>query len=598
MNELEIDLKQSRSLPPPSLSLLAVPVGVVAGIGAVLFRGLIGVFHNLLFLGILSTNYDSNAHTGPFPWGFLVVLVPVAGAVGVAYLVQTFAPEAKGHGVPEVMEAIYYHKGVIRPVVAVIKALASALSIGSGGAVGREGPIIQIGAAFGSTVGQVLRMPVWQRITLIAAGAAGGIAATFNTPIGGVLFALEMILHEISARTLVPVAISTATAAYVGRIFFGDHPSFYIPSLEIPHFRVTAPPELLSYAALGVILGLTATVFIKAIYAFEDFFDQHVPGRYVVRHMFGMFLVGLLMYALMRATGHYYVEGVGYATIQDILDGALVSGSLLAGLFAAKLFATCLTLGSGASGGIFSPSMFIGATLAAAYAIVLNRTFPGIAISPQAFAVAGMAGMIGSTTGAAMAGIVMTFEMTLDYNVIIPTTIVVAISYGIRQLLSEESIYTLKLARRGHRVPLSFQTNFHHLKSVKAIMDPHVGVVPASTSATEFAQMAFRADAPAFFLATSAAGDVLGVLEKGAALRVFPEETGESNVGALVAGRYVTVKEDASFHSVLSAMRSAGATYALVVERAGECKGSSVKGIVASKQLVDSMMDDFELFQD
>jgi len=187
----------SNSLGPLRLSLLSVLVGVVVGVGAVVFRGLIAFFHNLLFLGKLSTVYDANTHTPASPWGPLVILVPVLGALGVAWLVKNFAPEAKGHGVPEVMDAIYYDRGIIRPVVAFVKSVASALSIGSGGAIGREGPIIQIGSSFGSTMGQALKMPVWQRVTLIAAGAAGGIAATFNTPIGGVLFAVEIMLQEV-----------------------------------------------------------------------------------------------------------------------------------------------------------------------------------------------------------------------------------------------------------------------------------------------------------------------------------------------------------------------------------------------------------------
>ena len=234
-------------LTPLSLYAWSVVVGGVGALGAVVFRGLIALFHNLLFLGQWSFSYDANVHTPAAPWGPFVILVPVLGAVGVAFLVSRFAPEAKGHGVPEVMDAIYYNKGVIRPVVAVIKSLASALSIGSGGSVGREGPIVQIGSSFASTLGQYLRLPVWQRITLIAAGAGAGIAATFNTPIGGVLFAVEIILHEVSARTLVPVTIATVTAAYIGRLIFGSHPSFVIPALEVPdpHYHRTARPAAL-----------------------------------------------------------------------------------------------------------------------------------------------------------------------------------------------------------------------------------------------------------------------------------------------------------------------------------------------------------------
>ncbi|MGB8342236.1 MAG: chloride channel protein [Chthoniobacterales bacterium] len=434
-------------------SLLSALVGVVAGLGAVVFRGLIALFHNLLFSGKWSAVYDANVHTPPSPWGPGVILVPVLGAVMVAFLVKTFAPEAKGNGVPEVMDAIYYHGGRIRPVVALVKSLASALSIGSGGSAGREGPIIQIGSSFGSTIGQLLRLPAWQRTTLIAGGAGAGIAATFNTPVGGVLFALEIMMREVSVRTLVPVAIATAMGINVFEFFFGTHPSFVIPALEVPYIHPANPLVLLAYVGLGLLMGGVSALFIKAIYATEDFFEQRVGGSYYRQHLCGMFFVGLIIYGMMVATGHYYVDGVGYSTVQEILSGAPIPLLLLAVLFGFKLLATALTLGSGASGGIFSPALFLGATLGAAYGTVLIHFFPDLGSSASAFAVAGMAGVVGSATGAALAAIVMIFEMTLDYNVIVPMIITVAISYGIRKALSPESIYTMKLARRDHYVP-------------------------------------------------------------------------------------------------------------------------------------------------
>ena len=264
------------ALRPLALWLAAVVVGIVAGLGAVVFRALIAIFHNLFFLAKFSTYYEANVHTLPGFWGPFVILAPVAGAVCVAFLVKNFAPEAKGHGVPEVMDAIYYDKGVIRPVVALVKSLASAISIGSGGSVGREGPIIQIGAGFGSTLGQLLRLSLWQRATLIAAGTGSGIAATFNTPIGGMLFAVEITMAEVSARTLVPVAIATATATYVGQLFFGAHTSFVIPAFQAPNIQLTKPWILVSYLGLGVLMGLVSALFIVSLYGFERFFETRI----------------------------------------------------------------------------------------------------------------------------------------------------------------------------------------------------------------------------------------------------------------------------------------------------------------------------------
>jgi CIC family chloride channel protein len=225
------------SQPPPnrslvSLSVIAVVVGIITGFGSIFFRGMIGFIHNVLFLGLFSVSYDANVYTPASPWGALVILIPVIGGMGVVFLVESFAPEARGHGVPEVMDAIFYKEGRIRPAVAVVKSLASALSIGSGAAVGREGPIIQIGASLGSTFGQLIRMNTWQRITLVAAGAGAGIAATFNTPIGGVLFAIELMLPEVSVRTFLPVALATGTATFVARFFLGLRPAFEMPPLS------------------------------------------------------------------------------------------------------------------------------------------------------------------------------------------------------------------------------------------------------------------------------------------------------------------------------------------------------------------------------
>jgi chloride channel protein, CIC family len=291
------------------LSLLALVVGLIAGLGAVVFRALIGFIHNVAFLGSFSTNYDASLFTPPSPWGVFIILVPVLGSVIVTFLITKLAPEARGGGVPEVMDAIYYGGGVIRPVVAVVKSLASALSIGTGAAIGREGPIIQIGAALGSSLGQIIHMAQWQRTTLVAAGAGAGIAATFNTPIGGVMFAIELMMPELSARTFLPVALATVTATFIGRIFFGVYPAFGIPATLLTSAQPASLTVLLFYALLGGLIGLAATAFVRGRRVADDIFE-HVGSPYL-RHAIGMLIVGALMWALLVTTGQYYVEGVG-----------------------------------------------------------------------------------------------------------------------------------------------------------------------------------------------------------------------------------------------------------------------------------------------
>jgi CIC family chloride channel protein len=591
------NVANSKPLNLLSFSLLSVLIGVVAGLGAVVFRGLIALFHNLLFLGKLSVAYDANAHTPPSPWGPFIMLVPVLGALGVAYLVKNFAPEAKGHGVPEVMDAIHYNKGTIRPIVAAVKSVASALSIGSGGSIGREGPIIQIGSSFGSTLGQILPVPAWQRITMIAAGAGGGIAATFNTPIGGVLFAVEILMHEVSVRTLVPVAISTATATYVGRVFFGPHPSFVIPQFEIPYFHLTNPVVLLAYAGLGITMGVASWLFIKSIYGFEDFFDQRVKGNYYTRHMTGMFLVGIIMYLLMITFGHYYIEGVGYSTVQDVLSGTNSLLFLLLLLFVLKLLAVSLTLGSGASGGIFSPALYMGATLGGAYGIILGRLFPGLTISPPAFAVAGMAGMVGGSTGAAMAAIVMIFEMTLDYNVIIPMTIVVALSYGVRKALSPESIYTLKLVRRGHYMPDALQTNLHFLRPAKELMDTHFRTLPATTALNDFARFVSERAANSYFLVEDR-NIVIGFATKDAALGALNQSGETITLGEVASQDYITLAQDATLFDVIAGMRANHVSVALVTCDVEAATADNVLGLITKCQIGDAMEQAIEVFSD
>src|SRR5689334_14141160 len=316
---MQQNVRSERTMGLLALSLLAIGVGIVTGVGAVGFRALIGLIHNVFYFGRFSAVYDANVLEPPSPWGAGIVLVPVIGGLGVTFLVSKFAPEARGHGVPEVMDAIFYHEGRIRPVVAAVKSLASALSIGTGAAVGREGPIIQIGASLGSTLGQLIRMDTWQRITLVAAGAGAGIAATFNTPIGGVMFAVELMMPEVSVRTFLPVAIATGTATFVGRFFFGQQPAFVVPLPPLENTDVGAALLLFLYALLGVITGLAATGFIRGLHFLEDQFDR-IKGPYT-RHILGMLLVGVLIYLLQRNFGHYYVEGVGYATVQAIVFG-------------------------------------------------------------------------------------------------------------------------------------------------------------------------------------------------------------------------------------------------------------------------------------
>jgi len=576
------------------LCFLALLVGIVTGLGAVVFRDLIGLVHNALFLGRLSFAYDASHFTPAAPWGVFVVLVPVVGGLGVTWLVSTFAPEARGHGVPEVMDAIYYKRGAIRPVVAVVKSLASALAIGSGAAVGREGPIIQIGSALGSTLGQVVQMTAGQRITLVAAGAGAGIAATFNTPIGGVLFATELMMPEISVNTFLPVAIATGTATFIGRLFFGAAPAFFVPAQlgAIPNQPGSAF-TLILYALLGAVAGAAAALLIRALHWAEDAFDR-VPGRYR-RHTLGMLIVGVMMYLLFRFADHYYVEGVGYSTIQATLYGQLQGGAFLLMLALCKTVATSVSLGSGSSGGVFSPSLFIGATLGAAFASVVAMAVPGAPVSAPAFAMVGMGAMVGGGTGAAMTAVAMIFEMTRDYDIVLPMIIAVAFSLGARRLLSPESIYTLKLVRRGHRIPNALHANMFLVQNAAQVMETDVLVLDAQVP---FSDLLGRPEGPAFrHVVVTKEQEIFGVLRINTGLRrAVSQADSDIALGTLAQRNFIVVRESDVASSVITRLRKQHAVMAVVLGQAGEQGPARVLGVIAKEHIADAVASSIRIF--
>jgi chloride channel protein, CIC family len=578
-----------------ALSLLAIVVGIVTGLGAVLFRDLIGLIHNVMFLGHLAVRYDANLFTPPSPWGPFVILVPVAGALGVTFLVTKFAPEAKGHGVPEVMDAIYYKDGMIRPAVAVVKSLASALAIGTGAAVGREGPIIQIGSALGSTLGQIVRMLPGERITLVAAGSGAGIAATFNTPIGGVLFAIELMLPEVSARTFLPVALATGTATFIGRLFFGQQPAFRVPPLPGLSVHPSAILTLLLYALLGAITGLAATLFIRALHLLEDLFDK-IPGRYV-RHALGMLLVGALIYALLREFGNYYVEGVGYATIQAILLGQLSAPALLALLYVAKVLATSASLGSGSSGGIFSPSLFMGATIGGAYAALLNQLHVPADINVASFAMVGMGAMVGGGTGAAMTAVAMIFEMTRDYDIVMPMILAVALSVGVRRVLSPENIYTMKLFRRGHMIPKALHANMFLVRRARDVMDKDILVLPAEMSFDAFLRMPEHHGRMRHVLVREGER-LVGAVRVNTGIRqgLAGADTGV-RLGDVAPHNFTIVHEDDIVFDVIERMWRRHADMALVVRGGrGVPRADDVQGVITKEHVADSVASSIKVY--
>jgi CIC family chloride channel protein len=408
--------------------VLATLVGIAAGLGAVAFRWLIENFHTLFF--------DGGEQVLGGLGRYYVILIPAVGGLFVGLIIYFFAREAKGHGVPEVMAAVAAKGGRIRPRVALAKTLASSICIGSGGSVGREGPIVQIGSAIGSAVGQRLRLPEeWLR-TLIACGAAGGISATFNAPIAGVFFALEVILGRFITRSFGSVVVSSVVADVVAHAFLGDEHSFLVPTYEM-----VSAWEIPIYVVLGVAAAIIGIIFIYVLYKSEDIFDRWKFPEYL-KPAFGGIIIGLI--------GLYSLDlfGVGYGGVEKALVGDLALQTLLI-LGVLKIVATSITIGSGGSGGVFAPSLFIGAMFGGAFGEMAGRLFPTITAPVGAYSLVGMAAVFAGASRAPITSIIILFEMTRDYDIIVPLMLAVAVSTVVSRSIRQESIYTTKVRRAG-----------------------------------------------------------------------------------------------------------------------------------------------------
>ena len=409
---------------------LACGVGLLVGVAAI-------AFHELLhFVQRTALGGDSPLSILPtLPWYWKIGLPALGGAL-VAPIVYKWAVEAKGHGVPEVMEAVALHGGMMRARVAFAKALASAVTIGTGGSTGREGPVIQIGSALGSTFGQILRLSPERIRTLVGCGAAGGIAATFNAPIAGAFFALEVILGNFSIPTFAPIVLSSVLATAVSRAYLGDAPAFVVPEYTLVHYG-----EVPLYAALGMLMGLVAVAFIWALYKSEDLFERSPLPPFSRTIVGGLCVGGLLLIAPE-------VYGTGFEAMSRLLHET-TAWRMLIFLFLLKLHATCITLGSGASGGIFSPSRFLGVVAGGLFGQLVHFFFPDITATPAAYAMIGMGAVVAGTTHAPVTAILMLFELTDGYQIILPVMIACTLSTVTARYLHPHSIYTLKLARRG-----------------------------------------------------------------------------------------------------------------------------------------------------
>ncbi|MBC6957019.1 MAG: chloride channel protein [Chloroflexi bacterium] len=525
------------------LSILAAVIGVIAGFVAFLLVSLIGLISNLVFYQRVAFDFPNlEAHTlGP-----LVIIVPVIGGLIIGVMAKYGTPKIRGHGIPEAMEAVLTNRSRIAPIVALFKPLSAAIAIGTGGPFGAEGPIIQTGGAFGSIIGQIIRVTAAERKVLLGCGAAAGMAATFSTPIAAVIMAIELLLFEFRARSFIPLVIASTLATTVHYGLVGRGALF-----DVNPVNFGIPSSLPFYIVFGLICGVFAVGFSKILYWVEDQFER-LPLDPMWWPALGGLALGIIGFFMPR------VLGVGYDTISAILNNELPLAILL-GVIIFKSLALYLTLGSGTSGGLLAPTLMVGAALGASFALVANQLFPGLNLSPGAFALVGMAAVFGAASRAIFTFIIFAFEITRDYNAILPLMLVCVIADLIALKLMRNSIMTEKLARRGLHIRQDYEADVMQQVTVAEVMDPKPSCVASTVPLVELADR-IASGAPDVSRRQGIAvldeqGLLTGIVTRGDILRALKEDGSEA-MTAIEAGstRLIVTYPDELIHDALNKM--------------------------------------------
>ena len=495
------------------ISLLAALVGILAGLIAYVLYDLIGLITNLAYYHEWSFHFRSPEHT---QLGLWIIVTPVIGGIIIGFMAKYGSEKIKGHGIPEAMEAVLTSRSRIEAKVAILKPLSAAIAIGTGGPFGAEGPIIQTGGAFGSLVGQLISTTASERKVLLACGAGAGMAATFNTPVAGVILAIELLLFEFRARSFIPLVIACTLATSVRAVLLGQRSMFSVAKVNFDALH-----GLPFYLILGVLSGFVAVGFTKLLYWVEDRFDD-LPIDDLWHPAIGALGLGIIGYFVPR------VLGVGYDTISDILNNNLAL-KLLILIAVFKTLALVISLGSGTSGGLLAPMFMSSAAMGGVFAMTVNLVFPSAHLSPGAYALVAMAAVFGSASRATFAFIVFAFEITHDYNAILPLMLASVIADMIALRYLPSSIMTEKLARRGLRVPGEFEVGVMQLVRVGEVMRTDVNSIPPEMTVAELAARMGRGE-PKYNLTQGLpiVGDgerLLGVVTQGDLLRALEDDS-------------------------------------------------------------------------
>ncbi|HET7185676.1 MAG TPA: chloride channel protein [Terriglobales bacterium] len=453
------------------VSFLAAAIGAGAGVIAWVLYNLIGLFTNLSFYHQLSFRFRSpEANT----LGLWVIVIPVVGGIVVGVMAKYGSSKIRGHGIPEAMEAVLVNRSKIEPKVAILKPISAAIAIGTGGPFGAEGPIIQTGGSVGSLVGQLFHMTAAERKVLLACGAGAGMAATFNTPIAAVVLAIELLLFEFKSRSFIPLVIAATIATSVHIELMGPGQMFKVSAVDFG-----LPAALPWYVVLGVLCGLAAVGFSKLLYWVEDQFER-LPLDDMWWPAIGALGLGIIGYFVPR------VLGVGYDTITAILNNQLLLKTLLLVLLF-KALALVISLGSGTSGGLLAPMFMSSAAMGGAFALGLNYGL-GTHLAPGAFALVAMGAVFGAASRATFTFIIFAFEITRDYNSVLPLMLVCVIADGISMFFTQTSIMTEKLARRGLHIHQDYEPDVLQSVPVSETMSTDISTIPETLTVAELAR--------------------------------------------------------------------------------------------------------------
>ncbi len=555
------------------VDLLSIIVGIVGGLGAVVFRLFIKFNHILFHENLLPILHLLGIHSTT-PIDPALILIPAIGGLIVGPIVAKVAPETKGHGIPEVMEAVLLRGGKIRSRVALVKIFVSSITIGSGGSAGREGPIAQIGASIGSILGKISKLDPHDTRLLVTCGLSAGIAGTFNAPLGGALFGMEVLLRNIGLFDAIPIIFSSVIGATTASMFLGSKPSFIIP--HVPRWT---PQEIPLYLLHGVLIGIIAVVWVELFYLVEELMEK-VPLDLQFKPALGGIVAGLLLATFPE----HGIGGVGYEGVNEALMGYLTLGILLA-LAVSKMLATSFTIGSGGSGGIFAPSLYIGAMFGGALSQMYMHLFGKVISEPLGYTLAGMAALFAGAAQAPLNVIIMIPEMSGSYSLIPPIMASAGTSFLVSWLLLRgSSIYTRKLERRGLKVRM---LSSFILDSVKAEEIMTRDVVTIDANAPIAVLMTMFEENPYTGYPVVHDGKLVGMVTRydleRAKKEIPPEKLSDMKVIDIATKNVVKAYPDETIREVIEKMKKHKISRLPVVSREDPFK---VVGIISIRDLV------------